>query len=178
MKANKTLIAMGVASLMLSGAAMAQQGSGQVTFNGEIINAPCSVSADSENQVVELGQISIRQLTDGGQSAEKQFSIVLENCQITAADDAVKVTFGGTVDSVENDLLAIGGGQARGAGIKMFGVSGAPVVLGQATPATTLTNGTNTLVYAAALKGYDDSTANPLVAGAFTAVTNFTLAYE
>ena len=41
-----------------------------------------------------------------------------------------------------------------------------------------LVNGDNELPFSAVLKGYADQTANPLKAGAFTAVTNFTLSYE
>ena len=46
MNANKILVAMGVGSMLLCGSAVAAggAGSGKVTFNGEIINAPCSVA--------------------------------------------------------------------------------------------------------------------------------------
>ena len=48
---------------MLSGAVMANanaadQGHGKVTFTGSIIDAPCSISPDSIDQTVSLGQIS------------------------------------------------------------------------------------------------------------------------
>ncbi|KFN18164.1 fimbrial protein [Aeromonas bestiarum] len=184
MNANKILVAMGVGSILLCGSAVAagNTGSGQVTFNGEIINAPCSVAPESVDQVVEMGQISTKELVNGGESNSKPFSIKLLNCEISEKEDAVKVTFSGIKDTVDDSLLVIGGGngtgQAAGAGIKMTAPGGAPIVLGTPTAAFALTNGDNELPFSAVLKGYADQTANPLQAGAFTAVTNFTLSYE
>lgn len=181
MKANKILVAMGVGSMLLCGSAVAAggAGSGKVTFNGEIINAPCSVAPESVDQVVEMGQISTKELAGGGESNSKPFSIKLLNCEISEeAEDAVKVTFSGAKDPVEPTLLVIGGGDAAGAGIKMTAPGGAPIELGTPTAAFGLVNGDNELTFSAVLKGYKDQTANPLKAGAFTAVTNFTLSYE
>lgn len=181
MKANKILVAMGVGSMLLCGSAVAAggAGSGKVTFNGEIINAPCSVAPESVDQVVEMGQISTKELAGGGESNSKPFSIKLLNCEISdKAEDAVKVTFSGAKDPVEPTLLVIGGGDAAGAGIKMTAPGGAPIELGTPTAAFGLVNGDNELTFSAVLKGYKDQTDNPLKAGAFTAVTNFTLSYE
>ena len=172
---------MGVGSMLLCGSAVAAggAGSGKVTFNGEIIKAPCSVDSDSVDQIVPMGQISTKELLNGGESESADFSIKLLNCDITEDDDAVKVTFSGIKDLVDQSLLVIGGGQAAGAGIKMTAPGGAAVVLGQPTAAYTLSNGDNELPFSAVLKGYDvHNAANPLRAGAFTAVTNFTLSYE
>ena len=181
MKANKILVAMGVGSMLLCGSAFAAAGgagSGKVTFNGEIINAPCSVAPESVDQVVEMGQITTKELANGGESNSKPFSIKLLNCEISDAEDAVKVTFSGAKDPVDSSLLVIGGGQAAGAGIKMTAPGGAPIVLGTPTSAFTLVNGDNELPFSAVLKGYASQDTNPLTAGAFTAVTNFTLSYE
>lgn len=58
---------------MLSGAVMANanaadQGHGKVTFTGSIIDAPCSISPDSIDQTVSLGQISNAALANSGTS--------------------------------------------------------------------------------------------------------------
>ncbi|MGL5840662.1 MAG: fimbrial protein [Aeromonas hydrophila] len=184
MKANNILVAMGVGSMLLCGSAVAAggAGSGKVTFKGEIINAPCSVAPESVEQEVNMGQINTKELVKGGESNTSPFSIKLLNCEISEKEDAVKVTFSGIKDPVDNSLLVIGGdngnSQASGAGIKMTAPGGAPIVLGTPTAAFALTNGDNELLFSAVLKGYADQTANPLQAGAFTAVTNFTLSYE
>jgi len=60
----------------------------------------------------------------------------------------------------------------------MTAPGGAPIVLGTPTSAFTLVNGDNELPFSAVLKGYAKQDTNPLKAGAFTAVTNFTLSYE
>ncbi|MFQ2724945.1 fimbrial protein [Aeromonas caviae] len=179
MKANKILVAMGVGSMLLCGSAVAAggAGSGKVTFNGEIINAPCSVAPESVDQVVEMGQISTKELANGGESNSKPFSIKLLNCEISDKD-AVKVTFSGAKDPVEPTLLVIGGGDAAGAGIKMTAPGGDPIELGTPTAAFGLVNGDNELTFSAVLKGYAKQDTKPLKAGAFTAVTNFTLSYE
>jgi type 1 fimbria pilin len=180
MKANKILVAMGIGSMLLCGSAFAAggSGSGKVTFNGEIINAPCSVASESVDQVVEMGQVSTKELALGGESNSKPFSIKLLNCEISPSEDAVKVTFSGVQDPVDPSLLVIGGGDASGAGIKMTAPGGDPIALGTPTAAVGLVNGDNELPFSAVLKGYADQTTNPLKAGAFTAVTNFTLSYE
>jgi type 1 fimbria pilin len=124
-----------------------------------------------------MGQISTKELANGGESNSKPFSIKLLNCEISDKEDAVKVTFSGIKDTIDDSLLVIGG-QAAGAGIKMTAPGGAAIVLGTPTAAFALTNGDNELPFSAVLKGYADQTANPLKAGTFTAVTNFTLSYE
>lgn len=123
-----------------------------------------------------MGQVSTKELVNGGESNSKPFSIKLLNCEISDKEDAVKVTFSGA--SEQDGLLLIGGGDAAGAGIKMTAPGGAPIVLGTPTAAFNLVNGDNELPFSAVLKGFTDQTAKPLQAGAFTAVTNFTLSYE
>lgn len=180
MKANKILVAMGVGSMLLCGSAFAAGNSGKVTFNGEIINAPCSVDSNSLDQVVKMGQISTKDLANGGEYSDPDstFKIKLRQCTIAQNQDSVKITFSGTADPVEPTLLAIGGGDAAGAGIKMIAPGGNPVTLGQPTSAYKLSNGENELVFNAILKGYAKQDDHPIKAGTFTAVTNFTLSYE
>lgn len=183
MKLNAMTLAIGFGTLMLSNISLADgQGSGRVTFNGEIINAPCSVAPESVDQTVEMGQISSRALVNRGESDARIFSINLENCEIDESNDAVKVTFIGTPDPHDNSLLGFIGGTASGAGILLRGAGGAPIVLGAATPAQAITNGDQSLVFSAALKGYGLAAGHQppeaVTAGEFTASTTFALTYE
>ena len=57
-----------------------------------------------------MGQISTKELANGGESNSKPFSIKLLNCEISDKEDAVKVTFSGAKDPVDSSLLVIGGG--------------------------------------------------------------------
>ncbi len=63
MKLNKLMLATAIAFSTASVAHAAptpNQGSGTVTFSGEIIDAPCSITPDSVDQTVPMGQISSR----------------------------------------------------------------------------------------------------------------------
>ncbi|MGP2706387.1 fimbrial protein, partial [Serratia marcescens] len=80
MKLNKIMLtavlAFGVSSL----AHAADQGHGKVTFTGSIIDAPCSISPETVDQTVDMGQVSNVALKNGGKSAPRQFDIKLEQC--------------------------------------------------------------------------------------------------
>ncbi|WP_431225039.1 fimbrial protein [Serratia sp. L9] len=153
----------------------ADQGSGTVTFTGSIIDAPCSITPQSSDQVVPLGQISAALLANQGTSTPQNFTINLEKCDITTMQN-VSITFNGMEDDDDNDLLGIVG-DAKGAGIVITGGNGTAIKLGQASSAQTLGTGNNSLLFSAYLKG-SSATAGSVKPGTFTSVTNFTLAYQ
>lgn len=177
---------------------VATQGAGQITFHGHIIDAACSIGADSESQTVELGQISARQLEGQGVSSPKVFSIDLENCRMnsTTVDDdgddeesrgatvitapMVTVTFGGSAalnsdGSADNEKFGIMG-TASGAGVVITDASSAIIPVGGTSEARELIEGKNTLAFSAYLQGLDDDLA--IKAGEFTSIADFTLSYE
>lgn len=159
-------------SVCASYAAAADQGHGTVTFTGAIIDSPCSISPDSVDQTIDMGQVSVNAIKDGGSSTPRPFDIKLENCSVTSlSDKTVQATFTGAESTAVPGLLAIAG-VASGAGIAMTN-EGTPVVLGTPTAAQKISDGNNTLHYAAYLKG-----AATVVPGNFSAVTNFTLTYQ
>ncbi|MCK7268867.1 type 1 fimbrial protein [Enterobacter cloacae] len=169
---------------------VATEGSGQVTFHGHIIDAACSIGADSESQTVELGQISAKQLEDQGVSSPKVFSIALENCRMNTATEEgkpsvitapmVKVTFGGSPalnadNSVDNNKFGIMG-TASGAGVVITDASSAIIPVGGTSEARELIEGKNTLSFSAYLQGLDDN--DSIKPGEFTSIADFTLSYE
>jgi type 1 fimbria pilin len=154
----------------------ADQGSGTVTFTGSIIDAPCSITPQSSDQVVPLGQISAALLANQGTSTPQTFTIDLEKCDLAALMDSVSITFSGMEDSIDNSLLGIVG-DAKGAGIVITSGNGTAIKLGEASSAQTLATGNNTLLFSAYLKG-SSATAGSVEPGQFTSVTNFTLAYQ
>lgn len=80
MTLNKLALVLGFGMSVVAGAASAaDQGHGTVKFTGSIIDAPCSITPDTENQTVPLGQISTAALKDGGRSNSRDFKIALEN---------------------------------------------------------------------------------------------------
>jgi type 1 fimbria pilin len=176
MKVNKYMLVM-VAAFGMSSLAHADQGHGKVTFTGAIIDAPCSISPDSVDQTVELGQISNVALKDGGKSTPRNFSIDLENCVFSGEDakNKVSATFTGMESAANNGLLGITG-TASGASVAITDGSGALIKLGQATKDQALQNGNNTLSFAAYMQG--DGASATIVEGDFQSVADFTLAYN
>lgn len=167
-----------VSMFMLAGSASMVQaagaGQGTVTFEGAIIEAACSIAPESVDQTVGLGQVAKSQLEVGGSSAPQPFDIKLVGCN-TATLKTVSTTFTGGASADVPGALGIVG-TASGAGIMMRNASGTLIELGVPTPPQTIQDGNNTLQFGAFLKGA--AAADAVVPGEFTAITNFSLAYQ
>ncbi|WP_077295375.1 fimbrial protein [Yersinia proxima] len=172
---SKALLATTILSTFAFTAQAADSGSGTVTFTGSIIDAPCSITPESSDQTVDLGQISSASLVNKGTSTPRNFSIELEKCDITTMKN-VAITFTGSTDNTDPALLGITG-TAKGAGVVITDGSGSTIKLGQASAAHTLGADNNTLIYSAYLQG-NSATVGSVVPGEFTSVANFTLAYN
>lgn len=168
MNLNKLVLAAAMSSVLAVNA-YADSGSSTVNFNGTIIDAPCSIAAESLDQTVALGEISNVALANGGHSSPRSFSIKLENCSLSTAK-TVTTTFTGAA-GVDGKLGITG--DAQGAGIVIADGAGSTVTLGQATAAQTLQNGSNTLSFSAYLKGDGGA----VTTGEFTSVADFALTY-
>ncbi|WP_273855347.1 fimbrial protein [Serratia liquefaciens] len=176
MKLNKIMLAAVVAFGTISVAhAASNQGSGKVSFEGSIIDAPCSISPESTDQSVFLGQVANAALKNGGTSIPKAFEIALENCEIEKGKENVSVTFSGVESTVQPGKLALNG-TAKGASIAITDGSGKLLKLGEASPASEVVEGNTNLRFTAYLQGDGASTA--IVPGDFTSVANFTMAYQ
>lgn len=173
---KKNLLAAALISASTFAVHAADQGSGTVTFTGSIIDAPCSITPQTSDQVVPLGQVSAALLAGQGTSTPQNFTINLEKCNLIAPMSGVSITFSGMEDSDDADLLGIVG-DAKGAGIVITSGNGTAIKLGEASSPQTLGAGNNTLLFSAYLKG-SSATVGSVVPGAFTSVTNFTLAYQ
>lgn len=172
---KKTLLSLVIAASGFTALnANATGGSGTITFNGSIIDAPCSIHADDDSQVVELGQVSNALLTAGKESKPQAFNIRLENCAITTKD-SVKATFTGTASAADSESLGLNG-DASGAHILLETSAGTKVKLNEATAEQTIIDGNNTLGFTARLK--PDSATPTIVPGSFSTVANFVLDYQ
>ena len=176
MKFNK--VAVFIISMASSSVAFAaDQGHGKITFNGSIIDSPCSLAPESEDQTIPLGQISNVLLKNGGsndgQSTPRNFDIKLENCDTTTAK-TVTATFTGTPSAYDADSLGVTG-TAGGVSVVMTDGSGKKIKLGQPTDARPIQDGSNTLMFSAYVQGGGASAA--ITEGQFSTVTDFTLAY-
>ncbi|HGM5493178.1 TPA: fimbrial protein [Serratia fonticola] len=172
---KKNMLVLALVSSAAFAANAADQGSGTVTFTGSIIDAPCSITPDSIDQTVNLGEVSQAALASQGTSIPRNFAIDLQNCDL-ATLNKVSITFNGSPDAANADLLGITG-TAKGAGIVITDGSGSPIKLGVASAARALGEGNNTLAFSAYLKG-SSAAVGSVKPGSFSSVADFTLAYQ
>lgn len=178
MKLNKIMLAAALTFGVINVAQAAGQGSGTVTFNGSIIDAPCSIAPESIDQTIPLGQISNAALAANGNSGEstpRAFNIKLENCD-TATLNTVTTTFAGGGASFNADWLGLNG-TAQGAAIVLASQRDGDLKLGQPSLAQDLVDGNNTLAFSARLKGSGSANV-AIVPGEFQSIADFTLAYQ
>lgn len=170
----KTVLASMV--LMASSASVVHAaGSGQINFSGEIIAAACSITPGTSDQSVMFGQVANAQLKEGGSSALMPFKIELTGCDLEdLTDNTVTATFTGTESVDVPKALGISG-TAKGAGIVIMDDLNMPIELGKPTSPRGLIEGANALSFNAYLKG---QATGDITVGEFSAVTNFSLAYQ
>lgn len=144
---KKTLLSM-FATALLSGVAFnaladdPNQGSGKITFKGEVIDAPCSIAPGDEDQTINLGEVADTVLKSGQKSLPVDVTIHLQDCILsdgTNTVDKVKITFSSaSVDATDSNLLKntlegnIGG--ATDVGVRLVKSDNTNVTLG--TPIT------------------------------------------
>ncbi|WP_323945325.1 fimbrial protein [Aeromonas hydrophila] len=152
---------------------------GELHLHGRIIDQPCVVAPESLEQEVEMGVVDVKQLYANGAGEQVPFSIRLTNCK-PGIFRMAKVTFTGSKDAQLSGGLAFTAGIAKGAGIRLYDVTQAPLDLG--TPSRGyLLGGTadNELQFFARVEGHQDAlAAKNIQPGDYTAVANFIVAYE
>ncbi|MEL4015263.1 fimbrial protein [Dryocola clanedunensis] len=177
MKFAKVALLVGMGFVGMNAANAADQGNGSVTFTGSIIDAPCSITPQTADQTVPLGQVSAAALANGGTSTPVPFTIDLENCTLDkTGGDTVSVTFDGTADATDATMLGLAG-TASGAGIVIGDAGSQQIDLGVPSAASGLVEGANSLQFSAWLKGEAGASAT-VTPGDFQSVANFTLAYN
>lgn len=121
---------------------------GTINFEGQVVDAACSVATTSGNQTVSLDQVQATKLATPGQTANQQqsFNIVLEDCNSTVSANA-GVTFNGQADSTTTTALAntAGAGAATNVALQLYGPDGQELDLGSDSATVTLTDGENTI---------------------------------
>lgn len=170
---KKVVLAVAMSSAMLAGGVnAADMGHGTIKFTGSIIDAPCSISSESSEQTIYLGEVSNVTLKNKGRSESKPFFINLEQCDVNDMS-SVTATFTGASSSGNPDMLGITG-TAKGASIAITDGSGSLIALGKSSASQTIQEGPSTLAFAAYIQGDGAS----ITAGNFTSTVDFTLAYQ
>ncbi|MGL4726515.1 MAG: fimbrial protein [Scandinavium sp.] len=160
----------------LSLSATAHAAGGTINVAGHILDNTCVVAVDSENITVKLGDVASKDLSEAGKTSLPQaFTINLEKCGGSASN--VSVSFEGTPDANNTDLLAIaaGAGNASGIGIALYDQSNSLIPINTVGESTKLIPDQATV----ALLFYANFMANgqPVIAGTATASATFTLHY-
>lgn len=169
-----SLISLGMVS---SVCVAAGQGHGKATMVGSIVSTQtsCSISPESVDQTINLGQIAdtvLLEANGSGKSTARPFSIDLENCDV-GDGNSVSVTFSGMEG--KDGRLGISG-SASGASIAFTDGTGDVIKLGQPSKSFSLQNGNNTLPFAVYLQG--DGEPGNIKPGDYQAVADFTLSYQ
>lgn len=175
---NKLLMTIALSSVLVAGANAADdQGHGKITFKGSIIDAPCSIDANSEDQTIKLGEISKNQLAGGGKSTPVPLNIQLHDCDSATADKA-SITFSGIAGDSAAGLdgsFAVTG-QGAGVGVVITDMGGNVIKPGIKTSLPALNGGDNDLEFQAYVQG--SSASGAVTPGNFTSVANFMMTYE
>lgn len=189
---NKNFLAYLMAAILSGSAynafAAGDQGSGTITFTGNVISAPCSIASGDLNQTVELGNVADSVLNSGSSSSPVDFTIHLQDCILTTKSgettttvDKVKVTFtSSATDSTDASLMknsldgSLGG--ATGVGVRLLDSTNKNIVLG--TPVAVNfanTNANQELNFKARMETVTGSTVTP---GSVQAQANYVLDYK
>lgn len=121
---------------------------GTVNFVGQVVDAACSVSADSVDQTVTLGQVRASKLTEAGMVANQKedFTIKLEDCDTQTSQNAA-VIFNGQQDANQPGSLAntAGAGSATNVALQLYGPDGQALNIGESSSTVTLNDGENVI---------------------------------
>ena len=172
------VMAGGISSAMAatSGSSSTVNG-GTVEFKGSVVDAACAVTADTTNQVVNMGQVRLAAFTgkDSVANQKTPFTIKLADCDTTIASQA-SVTFDGNAAAGEAGVLdnTSGAGNAAGVGIQIYDKDGSALNLGTASHAVTLIDGDNTLNFSADYY----QTADTATAGSVDTTATFNVTYQ
>ena len=136
----KKITTMVCASAIFCGLAFGVQAhEGTVYVTGVINDNTCVVSPDSIYFTLEMGNIASKQFYRAGDGTRYEpFTINLEDCGGEAS--GVTVSFHGRADSLNQDLLALNGGDgyATGMGIGIYNADKSMIPLGKESEQTVL----------------------------------------
>lgn len=184
---GKTLIATAITLLLASTAYAADEGSGEIHFKGEVIEAPCEISQNDIDKQVELGQVSTNHINQAHHSDAIAVDIHLIHCDLENSNNGsggkiskVSVTFDSSAKTTNADpiLSNTSTGEASGVGVRLMNKNQSNITLGTATPDIELIPASTeqTLNFFAWMEQLDQAT--PVTPGAVTANATYVLEYK
>lgn len=150
---------------------------GDVHFYGAVVNAPCSIEAQSLHQIVMMDPVLAASFpSPGSWAAPKTFWIKLVNCSNKLFQFAT-VAFTGTTDANDPQVFKAGFGPdaAKGMGIGIFDSKG-NLIIPNSAPLSQypLLDGESVLYFTAKYR----SVSERVVAGDASAAVNFSVIYQ
>ena len=142
-KGQKTLAALAVSLLFTAPVYAADEGSGEIHFKGEVIEAPCEIHPEDIDKNIDLGQVTTTHINREHHSNKVAVDIRLINCDLPASDNGsgmpvskVGVTFDSTAKTTgATPLLSnTSAGEATGVGVRLMDKNDGNIVLGSAAP--------------------------------------------
>lgn len=161
--------------LLLSWTLSAAAHDGTINIDGSIEEPGCTVSSDSVNQTISLGDIASSQLSQPGETSQPiMFKISFEDC--TSVTKTLSLRFNGTSDSTNPDLVAIDSdpGAASGIAIAIKDSTSSLLPINTNTVAYSLPYSYGSLTYYAQYMVTKDS----VTAGTANATVTFSMTYE
>ncbi|EOI3503829.1 fimbrial protein [Cronobacter dublinensis] len=150
-----------------------------VHFSGALVTEPCTLSDADKDIHLDFGSVIEKSLYQYQRTESQSFSLHLLECD-PAVLSTVSVTFEGTADSELTTMLATDPlSAAKGVAIGFELTDGTALAINHPSPYMELASGNNTLTFNAFVQAQPTVIANKtLVAGNFTAISTFVLAYQ
>lgn len=163
---------------------------GTVYFYGGLLSSPCTLAPESQEQSIDMGDISARSFKRVGDRSEPVvFNLRLEDCLLGVGgrfksldgqgttrylrgEQAVTVTFLGDSDTSNTELLHLNG-DIKGVGLRLFNSKGTPIAINKPLDSKVLHPGDNDLLLSASL----ESTKIYILANSFNSVLHLKLDY-
>ncbi|WP_398500619.1 fimbrial protein [Variovorax sp.] len=172
------LAALAAVTGALSQGAMAVDGN--INFTGEIVDAPCSISPNSQNMTVPLGKVA-RTVLDGGvgrKATPARFTIDLLSCGASATGATVSFDGALDLDDPTNLRLAnagqVGVAAATGVAIELGDSAANKIPFGSESAEYVLGQGDNALQFQAVYV----STRDTVTVGPANSTAQFTVNYK
>ncbi|WP_425272754.1 fimbrial protein [Rahnella woolbedingensis] len=150
---------------------------GTINFEGKVVNAACSVAADSVNQTITLDDVKVSKLATSGEAAGQPvpFQIVIADCDTTVMQN-VSVSFNGQSDVSSTGALAntAGAGAATNVALQLYGPDGQTLALGVESSTVPLIGEQNTVPFSVDYIATSDAA----TAGTVAATATFSMNYS
>ncbi|MFT4066106.1 fimbrial protein [Paraburkholderia sp.] len=156
--------------------AQAAPGTGQVTFNGELIDETCVINAGDEDKTVTLPTISTQSLTAAGQTyGSKMFDISVSSCPASLKSVAAHFETTNMNPDTRNAINQASVSKAGNVEVQLLDRDGTtPIKLGSTGTFVPIdASGTAQMSYGGQYYATDKTTA-----GYVTAIVRYTLAYQ